>query len=245
MSTAPLRLFVTGTDTNVGKTQVACALASLMADAGLSPVGIKPYESGMTSLDAPADAIALRAASRCEEPLDAVCVHRFALPLAPAMAAPREGREAPFEAVDRAFRRLDGRSIVVEGAGGLRVPLDATRDVIDLIAHWQLPVVLAARAGLGTLNHVALSLEALAARRIETRAVVLSQVTPDDDPSVAENAAWIARRHALPVIGPVPYEVDPARRQAAFRDALRPWLMRLLAHDPIGADAASAAGEQR
>jgi len=233
----PIRLFVTGTDTGIGKTQVSCAIASLLADAGYAPVGMKPYESGMSALEAPADALALRAAARCDAPLETLCIHRFTLPLAPAMAALREGREAPFDAVERAFRRYEGRSLVVEGAGGLRVPLDPEREVIDLIAHWQLPVVLVARAGLGTLNHVALSLEALAARRLETLAVVLSQSTPESDLSAAENADWIARRHGVTVVGPVPFEADEGARSEAFREALRP----LVAQWMRGRDGTSSA----
>jgi dethiobiotin synthetase len=79
-----------------------------------------------------------------------------------------------------------------------------------------------ARAGLGTLNHTALSLQALAARRIPVAAVLLSRSSPARDSSVRDNARLIAERHPVQVLGPVPYLVDPRRRHAAFRRALAP-----------------------
>jgi dethiobiotin synthetase len=102
--------------------------------------------------------------------------------------------------------------------------LDPAHDVIDLIATLRLPVLLVARAGLGTLNHTALSLEALAARQVTVAAVLLSRSSPVRDPSERDNARLIAERHGLPVLGPVPFVPDEARRHAAFRRALAPLL---------------------
>jgi dethiobiotin synthetase len=123
-----------------------------------------------------------------------------------------------------AFRGFGRRPLVVEGAGGLLVPLDPRHDVIDLIETLGLPVVLVARAGLGTLNHTGLSLELLRARGIPVRAVVLSRASSAPDPSVEDNAAWLAERHRVRVLGPVPFIEDAARRRRAFRKALRPLL---------------------
>ncbi len=226
---SPVRVFVTATDTGVGKTQVAAALLSLLADAGLRPAPFKPYESGCTRLSRPADALELRAAARSTDSLDDVCVHRFRAPLAPGVAAARMGRSPDFRAVLAAFQRFGDRPLVVEGAGGLLVPLDRRRDVIDLIEALQLPVVLVARAGLGTLNHTGLSLRLLESRRVPVRAVVLSRGSPARDPSVEDNAAWLAARHGVPVLGPVPYIEDVVRRRRAFRTVLRPLLGALAA----------------
>ena len=220
-------MFVTATDTGVGKTQVAAALLSLLADAGLSPAPFKPYESGCARLARPADALELRAAARSTDSLDRVCVHRFRAPLAPGIAAARMGRAPDFRPVLAAFRSFGDRPLVAEGAGGLLVPLDPRRDVIDLIEALRLPVVLVGRAGLGTLNHTGLSLELLASRGIPVRAVVLSRSSPARDPSVEDNAAWLARRHGITVLGPVPYVEDAERRRRAFRQALRPLLRGL------------------
>jgi dethiobiotin synthetase len=218
----PPRYFVTATDTGVGKTQVSCALLSLMADAGLHPAAFKPYESGCEDLAAPADAVELKAAARTEDDLALICPHRFRLPLAPGVAARRLRKDPPFAVTMELFRAFDGRALVAEGAGGLLVPIDRRRDVIDLIAALELPVILVARSGLGTLNHTGLSLQALAARKLPVRAVVLSRSTPTADPSEKDNAALLAERHRVPVLGPVPFIQDPAARRAAFRRVLRP-----------------------
>ncbi|WP_342379069.1 dethiobiotin synthase [Myxococcus stipitatus] len=222
MAQKPFQIFVTGTDTGVGKTQASRALLSLLADAGLAPQGFKPYESGCASLKAPADALSLREAAGSTLPLDAVCPHRFRAPVAPGVAAARLGREPDWNVTLTAWERLKHGPAVVEGAGGLFVPLDARHDVIDLIQTLRLPVLLVARAGLGTLNHTALSLQALAARRIPVRAVLLSRGTSGRDISERDNRALLEARHPLPVLGPVPFEPDARRRHAAFRRALRP-----------------------
>jgi dethiobiotin synthetase len=216
------QLFVTGTDTGVGKTQASCALLSLLADAGLKPQGFKPYESGCSSLSAPSDALALRAAARSELPVDALCPHRFRAPLAPGVAARRLHHEPDWNTTLAAWERLRHGPVVVEGAGGLFVPIDSRRDVIDLISALQLPVLLVARAGLGTLNHTALSLRALAERGITVRAILLSRGTPSRDPSERDNRLLLEERHGFRVLGPVPFLRDSRRRHAAFRAALRP-----------------------
>lgn len=218
----PMRVFVTGTDTGVGKTQAAGALLSLMADRGWNPAPMKPYESGVDDLGKPADALSLIEAAKSRDPLDQVCVHRFRAPVAPGVAAMRERRSCDPEPVRRAFARVKDRSLVVEGAGGLFVPLAPGLDVIDLVAEFRLPVLLVARAGLGTLNHTALSLEALRRRRVPVLAVLLNRTTQERDASERDNPRLIAERHGVRVLGPVGWSVDPARRRSAFRRALRP-----------------------
>jgi len=220
----PFRVFVTATDTGVGKTQVACALLSLLADAHVNPAAFKPYESGCADLRRPADALALKRAARSKDPLSRICPHRFREAVAPGVAAARAGRRPSFAKTLEALRAFEGRPLVVEGAGGLFVPIDAERDVIDVISRFRLPVILVARAGLGTLNHTALSLGALSARDIPVLAVVLSEADSTDDSSIKDNAEQLARRHRVLVLGPVRFVRDAAKRRAAFREALRPLL---------------------
>jgi dethiobiotin synthetase len=221
---APWRVFVAGTDTGIGKTETSCALLSLLADQGLSPVPFKPYESGCDDLRRPADALAMQLAARSRDPLSRICVHRFREPLAPGIAAARLGVQPSFAQVLKVFRSHAGRPLVAEAAGGLRVPIDDRREILDLIAALSLPVLLVARAGLGTLNHIALSLDALATRKQKVLGVVLSQSQRQRDLSMEDNAAWIQRRHKVRVLGPVPFETIPSRRRVAFREALRPLL---------------------
>lgn len=216
----PFRLFVTGTDTGVGKTEAACALLSLLARRGLGPAAFKPYESGCRDLHAPGDACALREAARSNDELDLICPHRFELPLAPGIAARRLRREPPFQKTLRAFKAFANRPLVVEGAGGLHVPIDSRREVIDLIDAFHLPVLLVARAGLGTLNHTALSLESLFRRGVAVKAVLLSCTSPQRDPSERDNPRWIEKRHRVRILGPVPFCAKPDRRRAAFARAL-------------------------
>jgi dethiobiotin synthetase len=221
---SPFRVFVTGTDTGVGKTQVSAALLSLLADAGLRPAPFKPYESGCARLSQPADALALREAAKSEDALERICPHRFRAPLAPGVAAARLRQSPSLRKTLAAFHSFEGRALVAEGAGGLLVPIDAQRDVLDLIVLLKLPVVLVARAGLGTLNHTGLSLQALEHRGVPVKAVVLSQSAPSRDSSQRDNAQRLASRHRVRVLGPVPFHADPTARAKVFRRVLRPLL---------------------
>lgn len=215
----PFRAFVTATDTGVGKTEVSCALLRALHRTGQNPAALKPYESGGTS-----DSERLWKASGPAQTYEETFVHQLKAPLAPAIAARLERKKNSFTSVARAFHRFDGRSLIVEGAGGLFVPVDDKRDVIDVIAALQLPALLVARAGLGTLNHVALSLGALAGRGIDVLGVVLVQSSRTADQSVRFNADWIARRHRVPVIGPIPYVGSAKERRRVFDRFLKPAL---------------------
>jgi dethiobiotin synthetase len=211
-----VRLFVTGTDTGVGKTEVAAALLATLAAQGESPLAFKPYESGPGE-----DARRLRAAGGGHQPLAHVSCYRFRAPLAPGLAARLEGRRTSLARVERAFRALGPGSLVVEGAGGLFVPLEPRHDVIHLLVRLGLPAVLVARAGLGTINHTTLSLLALEAAQVPVAAVVLVQATPGRDPSVRWNQPELRRRFPrVTVLGPVPFLKDPRRRQAALQAAV-------------------------
>jgi dethiobiotin synthetase len=216
------RYFVAGTDTGVGKTEAACALLEALRARG-QPWCFKPYESGASQRGLPSDAARLwRAAGAWQDPRT-VCVHTFTAPLAPGVAAREERRTPAWKKTLSAFRALGDGPLVVEGAGGLLVPLDDRHDVIDLIAATRLPVLLVARAGLGTLNHVALSLEALQRRRLAVAAVLLVKATPGADESIATNPRWLAARHPrVRILGPVPNLSNAAARRAALIRALAP-----------------------
>jgi len=167
--------FVTGTDTGVGKTVFACALLRALRARGLDAGGMKPVETGVGA-SGPQDALALRAAADDADPLDDVCPQRFALPAAPTVAAAAEGRRVDLEAIDAAFARLMARHalLVVEGAGGLLVPVADGLSMADLAARLALPLVIVARAALGTINHTRLTLEAARSRDLPIAGVVVS-----------------------------------------------------------------------
>lgn len=214
-------LFVTATDTGVGKTEVACAVVSGARAAGLDVGAMKPAQSGLTAGEA-SDAERLREAAGGSDPLELVCPYQFAPPLAPGVAARLSGVEISLERLVEVARALAARhaALLVEGAGGLLVPLTPGATYADLAVALGLPVLVVARAGLGTVNHTALTLEALLERRLEVAGVVLNRTGPDDDPSVPYNAAEIERLTGARVLATLPYVRDIAARQAFLRSAL-------------------------
>jgi dethiobiotin synthetase len=226
--------FVAGTDTSVGKTEVARALLSGMARAGLEPRPIKPVETGCDP-ERPADALALREAAGFEGTLDEVCPYRFTLPASPLVAAEAASASISIERIEALVAHGE-RPMVVEAAGGLFVPI--AREVssasleqadpaggppaqalvtnLDLAERLGLPVVLVGRAGLGTLNHCALSAEALARRGIEVAAIVLNRVQAEDDATVPTNRRLVEEMTGCTVLGPTPYVGDAAARPRAL-----------------------------
>jgi dethiobiotin synthetase len=214
-------LFVTATDTAVGKTEVACALIAAARAAGLDAVGMKPAQSGVGPGE-PSDAERLRAASGGAEPLEALCPYSFAAPLAPAVAARAAGIEISLERVLGAARALAARhaAVLVEGAGGLLVPLTERETYADLARVLALPVLVVARAGLGTVNHTALTVEALRRRGLAVAGIVLNRVAPEDDPSVPHNAGEIARLTGIVPLAVLPFVPDIGERARTLGSTL-------------------------
>lgn len=173
---APRGLFVTGTDTGVGKTLVACELIRRLRGRGVDACGMKPVETGVGP-DGPQDALALRAAAGGGDPLDDVCPQRFALPAAPRVAAEVEGTGVDVARIDASFARLAARHecVIAEGAGGLLVPISDGVDMATLASRLGLPLLVVARARLGTINHTLLTLEVGRARGLGVAGVVVSR----------------------------------------------------------------------
>ncbi len=170
--------FVTGTDTGVGKTVVSCALARGLRARGVDVGVMKPAETGVGP-DGPLDAQALRAAAGVSDPLERICPQQLALPAAPTVAAAHAGTQVDLDAVLDAFAALSAAhdALIVEGAGGLLVTAAAGVSMADLAARLELPLVVVARAALGTINHTLLTLEACAARQLPVAGVVISHAT--------------------------------------------------------------------
>ena len=176
-------LLVTGTDTGVGKTVVAGALAIAARNAGKKVAVLKPVETGCAGtppVAADAEFLALCAGTSAE---DAV-LWKLRAPLAPAVAAFTEGVEL---APDRIAERVSSLAslsdiVIVEGAGGLRVPITWAEDYLDLAVKLDAEAVLVARAGLGTVNHTLLSLDALRRKDVPVRGVVLNASSPPSGP---------------------------------------------------------------
>ncbi len=168
-------IFVTGTDTGVGKTVVSRALIAAFRKAGLKVGAMKPIETGVGE-EGPLDAIAMRDAGGVTDPLETICPQQFALPAAPNAAARAEGREVDIAAIDAAYETLaKGRDLmVVEGAGGLLVPIRDDWTMAELARRLDLPLLVVARASLGTINHTALTLEVAASKELPVLGVIIS-----------------------------------------------------------------------
>ena len=188
-------LFITGTDTGVGKTFVACALARGLRAVGVDVGVMKPIETGVLPTG-PEDARALQSAAGVEDLLELICPVRFALPASPEAAARDEKRSVSREPIREAFESLASRHpfMLVEGAGGLLVPIDARTDMADLARELDLPLLLVARAGLGTVNHTRLSLEAAETRGLDVFGVVISHSTADEPEGDRRNLDGLRER---------------------------------------------------
>jgi len=215
--------FVSGTDTGVGKTVVACALVRAMRRRGLDTGVMKPIETGVGA-EGPLDAQALRSAAAATEPLEEICPQSFPLPAAPTVAAASEGREVDMGAIRDAFARLRRRHewLVVEGAGGLLVPAARDLSMADLCRELGLPLLVVGRAALGTINHTLLTLEAAEARRLPLAGVVISH--SQGPLSWADQANLEALREALgaSLVGEIPplQGGEPASERSIDLDAL-------------------------
>jgi dethiobiotin synthetase len=207
-------VFVTGTDTDVGKTWVAAGLTAALRRLGLKAVYFKPVQSGCPKERGrlvPTDARFARELARLKEPLERLTPIMLRLPLAPGVAAAREGVSVDLERLAGAYRRLaaDYEFLVVEGAGGLYVPLIGLHFlVLDLIRWLDLPLVVVARAGLGTINHTALTVLAARGAGIPVAGVVLNRYP--ETPGLAEqtNPQVIEALTGVPILGRVPEVAD-------------------------------------
>jgi dethiobiotin synthetase len=211
-------LFITGTDTGVGKTFLACALAHVLRARGRRVAVMKPVETGVES--EPEDALRLRAAAADPAPLDVICPYRLRAPLAPALAARLEGVTIDVERLAALVVRRAAAAdvLLVEGAGGLLVPLVGRSTWADFAARCALPLLIVGANRLGTINHCALTAHAAAAAGLAVRGVVLSQRDREADPSAATNAAAVHDLTGLPVLGVLPHA--PSAEAAAGALAL-------------------------
>lgn len=227
-------LFVTGTDTGVGKTVVAAGLVRACRRRGIDAVPAKPFQTGFapTPGRAVGDLAFCLAAAGLEPAADELalaCPHIFEPACSPELAGRITGRFGDVKSAGRCVRDLAGRhdAVVVEGAGGVLVPINETETMLDLMHVLGLPVVLVARRGLGTINHTLLSLEALRGRGLCVLGVVLNGSAAGKSGFVEEdNPRAISTFGGTGVLGNVPklpgLADDPADEMSwlAFEKAL-------------------------
>lgn len=210
-------VFVTGTDTGVGKTLVSCALLHAYAAAGRIAVGMKPVAAGCEATPEGLrceDVTLLRQASGAQAPLELVNPYAFAPPVSPHIAAEALGQVIDLERIRHAYEALTqiADQVVVEGVGGFRVPLGRHLDTADLARLLSLPVVLVVGMRLGCLNHALLTAEAISSRGLQLTGWVANRLDPDMMHFEA-NLDSLQQRLGAPLLGVVAHapRPDPVR----------------------------------
>jgi len=210
-------LFITGTDTGVGKTWVGSKLARLLTIHGITVAPRKPIESGCDSLDGkliPADALQYFHATDAHEPLDVICPYRYSKVAAPDQAARNTGQPLGLEMLVDACQSNNDHFLIVEGAGGFYSPIAEHALNADLAQALKLPVLVVAADRLGCQNHVLLTLEAITQKDLQAIAIVLNQVSPESS-SDFNNQAALQERTAVPVFS-VSYGSNNCEELGAF-----------------------------
>jgi dethiobiotin synthetase len=229
--------FVTGTDTGVGKTLVASSLAAGFSERGKKVGVMKPIETGCEG--DPQDALMLlRAISEAPDrdtpianrEIKRACPYTFRMPASPEEAARAEGVEISPESIYRVYADLAATSdcVIVEGAGGLLVPVSANTDMATMAKQMALPLVIVARAGLGTVNHTLLTVRMARVLGLRVSAVVLVKSKEGDDPSEISNPEAIRRHGQVEVVGPLPYLPSYPPDQKTLRELAAGYLSSLL-----------------
>lgn len=205
-------IFITGTDTGVGKTIVAAGLALVLKARGVKVGVMKPVATGCHGKDdrlISQDAVYLVEAAENEYPALSSPA-RFRHPLSPNVAAALEKKEVDLSKIHQAYRELQRHYdfIIVEGIGGLLVPLAKDYYVANLIREFHLPILIVSRGGLGTINHTLLTIDAAVIRGFDIRGIIFNRI-PSVNLSMAEitNPKTIHELTGVPILGSLP-ELD-------------------------------------
>jgi dethiobiotin synthetase len=205
-------LFITGTDTDSGKTYLACSLARVLIKKGYDVGVMKPVASGCNRVEQnllSEDADLLRASVACSDDYEDVCPCRFELPLGPTAAARISSGKVLTSKIMSAFQRLRSKHdfMIVEGVGGLAVPLNSGIDVAGLAVEMELPLLIVAADRLGVINHTCLTAAYAQQRGLTIAGIILNQVTADSHLSCQSNSVEISKC-GLKVSGKIGYCSD-------------------------------------
>ncbi len=209
-------LFITGTDTGVGKTVIAAALAASLRSRGVDVGVMKPVATGCRQRDGELvseDLELLTRAARVKDPLEWICPYRFEPPVAPWVLT----SEISLDRIEKAFQQLSQRHdfLLVEGIGGLLVPLDARHSVADLVRRLRLPVLVVSRAGLGTINHTLLTLAAARSYSLDLLGVVMNRRRGRGSLAERTNPQAVEKLGRVEIFGIVPDLTRPTPEKVA------------------------------
>ncbi len=204
--------FVTGTDTGVGKTVIAAALIKALDLLGIRACGMKPIETGCTGEGhslIPSDGMFLKSIARMNEPVNSISPCCLRSPLAPMVAAEIEGATIDLDKIKRSFVKLTEtyQAIVVEGVGGLLVPITKNYFISDLAKEFGLPLIVVSRPDLGTINHTLLTVNYAIKEKLEVAGIIINYTYLSEESSAAEetNPQAIMQLSPVPLIGVFPF----------------------------------------
>jgi len=207
--------FITGTDTGVGKTVIAGAVIKILHSLGINACAMKPIETGCHrdgNILYPSDGMFLKKVAMMDEAINHITPYCFETPAAPSVASDIEGRPVDVSVIVAEVSALleTYEAIVVEGIGGILVPIRSDYFVIDLIRELGLPLIVVSRPSLGTINHTLLTVNYALKEGIEVSGIIINFSRPADG-TVAEktNPGTIQKMSPVPVIGVFPYLDDP------------------------------------
>ena len=206
--------FITGTDTGVGKTLITGALILGLRLLGIRACGMKPVETGCIKegdLLMPSDGMFIKTTADMEEAVHLISPCCFEKPLAPLTASQIEGTILDLAKIKKAYAQLQGRydAVIVEGIGGLLVPLKRDYSVLDLAKEFGLPLIVVSRPGLGTLNHTMLTVNHAIKAGLTVAGIIINYHCPPKDTLAEEtNPETLKQISPVPVIGIFPYIQD-------------------------------------
>jgi dethiobiotin synthetase len=203
-------IFITGTDTGVGKTFIAAALAGYWRQRGYRVGVMKPVETGCPEKDGaliPEDAWRLKGASGCAEPIERICPYRLPEPLAPSIAAERANQKIDVDLLLATYGEISAAYDVtlVEGAGGLMVPLLPSYTFADFARVLKLPLLVVAANKLGVINHLLLTLEHAGCKGLSVLGYVLNRVSGESSLAAETNREVLFGLTGAPCLGDLPF----------------------------------------
>jgi len=205
-----MNYFITGTDTGVGKTLISCALLHAFATQGKKVVGMKPVAAGCDEDGLNEDVKKLRDASNILASLGQINPYSFVQPIAPHIASRNAGVQINLERILESYRELSGQAdvVIVEGAGGFKIPLNEKHDSVDLVTSLNVPIILVVGMRLGCLNHALLTIDAIEAAGLHCAGWV-ANVLDKNMPALKENIEALKLRIHAPLLAEVTFQQQP------------------------------------